>query len=129
MRVVVFGSRSWKDVDAIRTRLHQLPPDTTVTYGAAARGADKIAEYVAFAHSLRLDPHPAEWKRHGGCRCRNQGPGTTCKFAGIRRNLEMLDLEPELAIGFWDGRSPGSRHMIDECRRRGIPVEVVLAAD
>ncbi len=36
----------------------------------------------------------------------------------------MLDQEPDLVLAWWDGRSPGTRHMIETAAQRGIPVEV-----
>jgi hypothetical protein len=40
----------------------------------------------------------------------------------------MLNGSPDLVIAFWDGESRGTRHTIDEAKRRGIPVEIVGAA-
>lgn len=77
-----------------------------------ARGADRLAAGYADSLGLEVEHYPADWKRHG-------------KRAGILRNLEMLDAEPSLVIAFWNGRSCGTKHTIDEARRRGIPVEII----
>ncbi len=44
--------------------------------------------------------------------------------AGIRWNLRMLDEQPDLVLAWWDGVSPGTKHMIEAAAARGIPVEV-----
>lgn len=54
---------------------------------------------------------------------------TTRRFGGFKltdiRNIEMLDLGPDLVIAFWDGASRGTLHTMTEARKRGIPVEVI----
>jgi len=96
-------------------RLSQLPTGTTIVHGGAS-GADGLARKAARALHLNETAYPADWKRYG-------------KRAGIVRNLEMLDLAPALVLAFWDGQSPGTRHTIEEARRRGIEVEVIPPAD
>lgn len=114
MRVLVCGSRGWHDRDRIARRICELPPsDETMVVHGAARGADRIAEQEAQKAGLFVEPHPADWERYG-------------KRAGIVRNLEMLDSGIDLVIAFHDGRSTGTQHTIDEARRRGIPVEIIL---
>jgi hypothetical protein len=69
---------------------------------------------VAWYWEWNVRVFPADWERYK-------------RRAGIIRNLEMLDQEPDLVIAFWDGKSRGTAHTIGEARRRGIPVEVVSA--
>lgn len=92
-------------------RLSTLPPGTRILHGGA-RGADELAGRAAHALDLPATVFRPDWRRYGG-------------RAGILRNLAMLDEGPELVIAFWDGSSPGTRHTIEEARRRGIPVEIV----
>lgn len=113
MKVLVCGSRSWDDYDRLFDRLAKLPQDTQLIHGGA-RGADS---WASFAAESLFDPPPvefrADWEAHG-------------KKAGILRNLQMLEEKPDLVIAFWDGRSNGTRHTINEAHKRGITVEVVL---
>lgn len=110
MKVLVCGSRDWPDYVAIRRRLEQLPKGTTIIHGGAP-GADQDAGIIA--RSLGFDQHifPAQWQTYG-------------KRAGIFRNLQMLDQEPELVLAFQKNGSTGTQHTISEARRRRIPVEV-----
>lgn len=110
MKVLVCGSRSWRDGGAIRARLAVLPEPVTVIHGGAP-GADTLAGQAAAQLGLGIKVFHAEWDRYG-------------KRAGYRRNLAMLDEAPDLVLGFWDGRSRGTKHTLTEARRRGIPVEV-----
>lgn len=54
---------------------------------------------------------PAEWGKYG-------------KSAGFKRNIEMLDMEPEMVLAFQVGRSSGTQHTIDQAVKRGIPVQI-----
>ena len=111
MRVLVCGSRGWNRPDLVGRRLAQLPERTTIIHGKCPKGADLHAALHLRTLGFQEIACPADWKRHG-------------HDAGRIRNGEMLDLEPELVIAFWDGASPGTRDMIDQARRRGVEVEV-----
>lgn len=116
MRVVFSGSRGWgktnEEILAIYDRMADLPIEATIVHGHAPRGADAIADEAASNRGHEVERHPADWDRLG-------------KRAGITRNVEMLDTNPDLVVCFWDGRSKGTKHMIDAARERGIPVEVI----
>lgn len=111
MRVIVCGSRGWKDRDQIAHILSSLPGDTTIVHGAA-RGADRLAGDVAERDcGFKVEQYPADW-------------GKNPRRAGHIRNDVMLDTDPDLVIAFWDGISRGTGSMIDKARKRGILVEV-----
>lgn len=114
MRVIVCGSRRWRDRDAISDRLFELPPDSVIVHGNAA-GADRIAHQEAQKLGLLVEPHPADWQQHG-------------KAAGPIRNRAMARMGADLCIAFWDGASKGTAHMIGEAEASGIPVQVVGAS-
>jgi hypothetical protein len=111
MKVLVTGSRTWRDARSIRERLMALPEGTEVIQGGAG-GADFIAGSVACALEMPVRTFRARWPLYG-------------KRADILRNLQMLDEQPDLVLAFWDGKSRGTKHTIDEARKRGIPVEVI----
>lgn len=71
-----------------------------------------LADEIARGYALTVRLFPADWEQHG-------------RSAGILRNNDMLDTNPDLVIAFWDGKSRGTWHTINEARRRGIPVDVV----
>lgn len=110
-RVIVCGSRDWKDRAKIATRLRALPANTIVVHGNA-RGADRIAHQEARKLRLAVEPHPANWDRYG-------------RTAGPIRNKEMADAGADLCIAFWDGQSAGTNNMIEQATKAGIPVEII----
>lgn len=112
MRVLICGSRNWRDYEAILTRIEELPPDAVIVHGGAP-GADSIAGLAGALRGHKVEEHPADWRTHG-------------KAAGPIRNQQMIDTEPALVIAF---RLRGPSRGTDDCLRRaraaGIPVEVI----
>lgn len=111
MKVLICGSRDWTDKDAIRRRVAELPAGTEIVEGGA-RGADQLAHQVASARGLPVTTVKADWERYG-------------RSAGFKRNIEMLDMEPDLVLAFRLNNSRGTGHTIQEAIRREIPVEVI----
>lgn len=117
-RVIVCGSRGWRDRRAISDRVAALALDPRIEFppllvhGRAPRGADRIVADLAARAGLPDEPHPADWERHG-------------KRAGFVRNEEMAALGADLCIAFWDGTSRGTADMIARAEKHGIPVEIV----
>lgn len=116
-RVMVTGSRTWTDDQAIKRGLVMASffvfaehRGAILVSGACARGADRLAEHIASAHlGWTVEQHPANWDKFG-------------KRAGILRNDEMLDSGVDLVVAFQAGRSKGTEHAINGARGRGIPV-------
>ena len=111
MRVLITGSRTWTNAAKVAQALDGHPRGTVFIHGAA-RGADNIADQIARNLGYDVQRYPADWRGKG-------------RAAGVIRNLEMLDTSPDKVIAFWDGVSRGTKHTIDEARRRGIQVEIV----
>lgn len=117
-RVIVAGSRSITDralvfqkVEALTRRLW-LSCGFEIVSGLAA-GPDTLAiewaEWAGFAGSVVR--FPAQWDRYG-------------RAAGMVRNQQMAWYGTHL-IAFWDGQSPGTKHMIETAKRDGLAVRVV----
>jgi hypothetical protein len=118
-KVIVEGGRDFRDYERMSEILKDYlfhleggDPDCNVEIvSGGAWGADKLGEKFAKANLLGLSVFPADWKKHG-------------KSAGYLRNSEMADYA-DMLIAFWDGKSKGTKHMIDIANRKKIPVEVV----
>lgn len=115
LRILVTGSRDWVDAPAVESVLRDVlrefgvhPAQVTVVHGAA-RGVDTIAHQAALRLGMRLEPHPADWERHG-------------KAAGHRRNAHMVSLGADVVVAFPRGRSRGTRGCMALAVGAGIPV-------
>jgi hypothetical protein len=71
----------------------------TVVLSGGARGADYLGELWAKENGVPLEIYPAHWAMHG-------------KAAGPIRNREMAR-HAEALIALWDGKSRGTKDMID----------------
>lgn len=110
-RVIICGSRGWGNRERIAGRIADLPGTTTVVHGNA-RGVDRMAHQEAQKAGLLVEPHPADWDRHG-------------KGAGFIRNEEMAKLGADLLIAFWDGKSRGTLDMMERGAAHGISIECI----
>lgn len=132
MRVGVVGSRDYEDEAQVRALVASLPlrfgEDFTFVSGGAYRrtkewlannpdaapegGVDYWAEDQARIAGFNVDVMFAKWDLYG-------------KAAGMFRNEALVDSCNYVYI-FWDGKSPGSRHVIRYCKRTQTPFEVIV---
>lgn len=113
MKVLVCGDREWRSRLKILQALANLPRGTTIIQGGA-RGADELAHKIALECGLEVVTCEAQWEKYGAA-------------AGPIRNKKMLDLKPDLVLAFHPhlDKSKGTKHCVEEARRRGIPVQVI----
>ncbi len=112
-KVIIAGGRDYTDyvrLEYICAELLQGKFNTEIVSGKA-RGADRLGEMFAVEHGYPVKYFPANWELHG-------------KRAGPLRNIEMAEYADEL-IAFWDGKSRGTKHMIDEATKKGLKVNVI----
>ena len=117
-RVIIAGSRCYNDYGFLERELDKLFKENDEFVGreikiisGMALGADALAIDYADKHKLTKILFPANWKRYS-------------RIAGFLRNEDMLSVATHL-IAFWDGKSNGTRHMIEIAKAKGIPVWVV----
>lgn len=76
-----------------------------------ALGADTLGEQYAKKRGFKLTQIKPEWDKHG-------------KAAGPIRNAEMGDYA-DCAVIFWDGKSKGTKHMIEVCKNKALKYRVI----
>lgn len=106
MKTIIAGSRGFTDYELLKAACEQHTITTVIS--GTARGADQLGERYAIEKGIHLTRMPANWNLYG-------------KSAGYRRNMEMADIADQL-IAFWDGKSPGTKHMIDIATTKGLKV-------
>ena len=108
MRVAVIGSRGlWVD-----NLGEYLPKETTEIVSGGAKGVDICAREYALRHGLKLAEYLPEYSRYG-------------RGAPLKRNITIIE-NADLVLAFWDGKSRGTKYVIDNCKKRNIPVEVTI---
>ena len=115
IRLIVAGSRTFKDYDFLKQKLDSLLinvdlRDVAIVSGRA-QGADRLGERYAWEWGLLCIKRPAKWDIYG-------------KAAGHIRNEEMARLATHAVI-FWDGKSPGSKDMIALAERYHLRLRIV----
>jgi glycerophosphoryl diester phosphodiesterase len=111
-RVIIAGSRTAESMTILRKALRECGWKPKVILSGRAPGADRLGERYANAEGLELEEYPADWNR-------------LKKRAGMVRNAEMVKHADGL-IALWDGKSPGTRHVIACAHARGIPTYVYV---
>jgi hypothetical protein len=114
VKVIVAGGRDFKDYNLLKSKLDLLLSNITEPIeivSGAANGADKLGEKYAKDQGLSLKQFPANWNKFN-------------KSAGYIRNKEMAEYATH-CVCFWDGKSKGTKHMIDLAKELNLKVRVV----
>lgn len=118
MFICVCGSRYFCDYDVVRICLGSLLlredlSKVTIINGGAT-GADALATQFCIRNSINYATYPANWNLYG-------------KRAGYIRNSEMAKLVSDnhgIVVAFWDGKSRGTKMMIDLAKQLGVTTYV-----
>ena len=106
MKVAVIGSRGLTINDLGK----YLPEDTTEIVSGGAKGIDTCARNYALSHDLKLTEFLPEYNKYG-------------RGAPLKRNLQIIEYA-DVVIAFWDGKSRGTKYVIDNCKKLGVQVDV-----
>ena len=115
-RVIIAGSRNFNNYELLKKECDAFLLDKKEKYNiiiisGGARGADFYGEKYAQDEGFSLEVFPANWNKFG-------------KSAGFRRNEQMAEVADAL-IAFWDGKSNGTKHMIEIMENKKLLVRVV----
>ena len=111
MKVIIAGSRSFCDYASLSAVMKDIKNISEVVCGCAP-GTDELGKKWANEHNIKVTFFPAEWNIYG-------------KAAGTIRNHKMGDYADYL-VAFWDGKSKGTKDMIDYMKRINKHGKVVL---
>lgn len=110
MKLIIAGSRNFQDYEKLKAGVENLTFPITEVISGNARGADQMGEWWAQQKEIQVRVFPANWSQHG-------------KAAGYIRNKEMAN-QADALIAFWDGKSKGTKHMIDIALDKGLTTVV-----
>ena len=112
-KVIIAGGRSFSNYNLlceyVDFKLSNVTQEIEIVSGGA-RGADSLGERYAKDRGYKLKIFPADWNKFG-------------KRAGYLRNIQMAEYADAL-IAFWDGKSRGTRNMIEEARSRMLKIGI-----
>lgn len=115
-KVIIAGSRGFSNYKLLKEKCNEYLREKRKEYNiiiisGGARGADTFGEKYAQDEGFSLEVFPANWNKFG-------------KSAGFIRNEQMAEIADAL-IAFWDGKSHGTKHMIEIMENKKLLVRVV----
>jgi hypothetical protein len=112
-KVIIAGSRNYNNFEELTNVMDKFLKDKVeveIIIGGS-KGADTLGERYANMRDLPVRKFLPEWSKYG-------------KAAGRRRN-EVMGLEADACVCFWDGGSAGTAHMIQVAKQNSIILHIV----
>lgn len=108
MKVAIVGSRGLK----IKDFSPYLPQGTNEIVSGGAVGIDTYAKEYAECHGIKLTEFLPEYEKYG-------------RAAPLKRNITIIKYT-DIVLAFWDGKSRGTKFVIYNSIKMGIPVKVIM---
>ena len=107
MKLAIIGSRGIKNIDL----KEYITSDVDEIVSGGACGVDTIAAKYAKEHGIKLTEFLPEYEKYG-------------RGAPLVRNKEIVNYADKI-IAFWDGKSKGTKYVIEYAEKTNKPYEVV----
>ena len=108
MKVAVIGSRNL----SVPNLGEYLLAETTELVSGGAKGVDTSAREYAKTHGIKLTEFLPDYTKYG-------------RGAPLRRNIQIIE-HADLVLAFWDGKSRGTKYVIDNCNKLGKPMQIIM---
>ncbi|MGN0660744.1 MAG: hypothetical protein ACI4JX_03385 [Oscillospiraceae bacterium] len=108
MKIAIVGSRNL----TVQNLGKYLPDGVTEIVSGGARGIDSCAREYAYANGLKLTEFLPDYNKYG-------------RRAPIVRNDLIIDYA-DIILAFWDGKSRGTKYVIENCKIKNKKVTVFL---
>ncbi len=108
MKIAIIGSRNLEIEDLGK----YLSSDCSEIVSGGAKGIDTCAKNYAQMHNIALVEFLPEYDKFG-------------RGAPIVRNKKIVDYADKVLV-FWDGKSKGTKSVIDYCRKAGKECKIIL---
>ncbi len=111
--MIIAGTRTFQDYSLLKERCDYYLQNVNVKeiVSGCAYGADLLGENYAEEYGYLIHQFPANWTVNGVA-------------AGPIRNRQMAK-HADLLIAFWDGKSKGTKNMIEEAKKHNLKIRVV----
>ena len=111
MKIAIIGSRKLK----IDNFADYIKDDVTEIVSGGACGIDTCAKEYALSKCIKYTEFLPEYNRFG-------------RYAPLKRNILIIEYSDKV-IAFWDGKSKGTAFVINECKKKNKPCEIILVQD
>lgn len=109
-KTIIAGSRNITDYNILLDAIKCISWKIESVVSGTAKGVDTLGERYAKENNIRVYRFLAQWNEFG-------------KLAGRIRNTEMAK-HSEALLAIWDGKSPGTKHMIEIATRCQLDIFV-----
>ena len=108
MKVAIIGSRNLFFNDFKK----YIPENTTEIVSGGAKGIDQCAKRYAINNGIKLTEFLPKYELYG-------------RIAPLKRNIEIINYS-DIVIAFWDGKSRGTKFVIDNCKKMNKEIRVFI---
>ncbi len=114
-RVIVAGCRDYTNYEEAEKFIDYCISNIRINnriiiISGGAKGADMLGERYARENGFSVEKYIPDWEKYG-------------KSAGPRRNRQMAKI-CDFVICFWDGKSLGTKSMIDLAKHFNKPIRI-----
>lgn len=114
-RIIIAGCRNYNNYEEAKEYINFCISNIKFKYdlvfvSGCCRGADMLGEKYAKEYGYKTERYPADWEKYG-------------KSAGPKRNMKMAEI-CDFAICFWDGKSEGTKSMINFVKNKNKPIKI-----
>lgn len=127
IKVIVAGGRNFNDASKAKVILATMMEEVNIEIvSGMAKGADMLGYDFAKDNNLTCHEFPANWDdvTVPGAVIRSRNGRDYNVIAGHMRNKAMAAFA-DLLVAFWDGKSTGTKHMIETMKSLGKPVFII----
>lgn len=110
MKTIIAGSKTCTDMSELLAAIEKAGWTPTTVISGTAKGADTLGEQWAEENGVPVERFTPDWRKYG-------------KAAGPIRNRNMAQAG-EALIALWDGKSRGTKNMIETAYKNGLKVFV-----
>jgi len=110
MKTIIAGGRDLARPRLVEAAMEDCPWQPSEIVSGAARGIDRMGEEWAGEREIPVKQFPADWDTHP-------------KSAGPIRNRQMAKYADAL-VAIWDGKSRGTKNMIEEAKRKNLEIHI-----
>ena len=110
MRVIIAGGRDYHNYNTLLDAIVECNFNIQTVVSGGAKGVDALGERYAEGADVPLKIYRADWENNG-------------RAAGPLRNQKMAE-NADALIALWDGKSRGTKNMIETATKMGLLVYV-----
>lgn len=106
MKIAIIGSRSL----SINNLEEYIRKDASEIVSGRAIGIDTSAKNYALSNNIKFTEFLPKYNKYG-------------KSAPLKRNIAIIQYS-DYIIAFWNGKSKGTKFVIDNCKKLNTPIEI-----